>query len=168
MKNKKLVYILLPLVLIIWGLIVYQVKTAIADEPEVIGLSNEKRDGKLSQEIQQQEFSLMLNYPDPFLKGEKVTRTASPAQANRVSSRQKPNPVLPPVQLKEEIAWPNIVYNGMIVNQNSNAKIAMLTIGEQQVFLKINSIEKGIRLLRIYKDSVRVELNGQRKAIIRN
>ena len=67
MKNKKYIYLLIPLTIVIWGLIIYKIVSYKGD-----GYESFKKEIKNNNTqdiiISDDTFSLFLNYPDPFLK----------------------------------------------------------------------------------------------------
>ena len=155
MKNKKLIYILLPLVILIWGSIIYKI------------FYNTSREEELADEILPQKnisatsvldtFSIIANYRDPFL-GNVVY---SENNVNEVPKQK----VLPQPKVEQVVQWPNIVYGGMIKNQQSTKQLALLKINGKENIIKAGEMVGTIELVKIYKDSVEVKMGKVGKVV---
>jgi hypothetical protein len=93
MKNKRLLYLLVPAVLLIWGIIFYQVQETLmgadTEEPPDRGLPQRKKEAVATPDT----VILLANYRDPFLAG--THRTQQLPQSTRVMTKKEP---LAPVQ----------------------------------------------------------------------
>lgn len=155
MKNKKLIYILLPLVIIVWGTIFYKI------------FYNTSREEELTDEILPQKniaattvsdtFSIIANYRDPFL-GIIVHNE------NNVNEAPKQK-VLSQPKIEQVVQWPNIVYGGMIKNQQSTKQLALVKINGKENIIKAGEMVGTIELVKIYKDSVEVKMGKERKVV---
>ena len=85
MKNKKLTYILVPLVLIVWGLIIYRIFNTIhnTDDSPLLNTPIATINGEKNTLLD--TFSLQLNYRDPFLGN--LHRKISNENATKVVKR---------------------------------------------------------------------------------
>ena len=151
MKNKKMVYILMPVVLLIWGYIGFKIFNYGEDEMDVEPIRIDQI--ITDQEEKQTSKTLALNYADPFLKG---IRNTSRKQSNREVSR-KPKKVSTPVN------WGDITYNGFIKNQKNAKKIALLNVnGKQSLAAKGDRVQQ-VSVVLIQQDSVLLEKESNRK-----
>jgi hypothetical protein len=66
MKNKRIIYFLLPAVLIIWGLIIFRA-VAFLNRNDRINYKKTSEGLKTQLTGNVDTFSLLLNYPDTFL-----------------------------------------------------------------------------------------------------
>jgi hypothetical protein len=154
MKNKKAVYILMPLVVLIWAIIFYRIFSAASGEDGNTGFQS--MDQLPEQEADtNQTFTIAANYPDPFLK------TAALVSVKKVE--KKPPVVKPIVNIK----WPNIVYGGTIKNQQSKKQVALVEINGTSNMMRLNEEVGGVQLKRIYNDSIEVVFQQQRKMIVK-
>lgn len=160
MKNKKAVYILLPMVSIVWGLVLYRIFAKTGNRPDPVPsaslntvLSKKKVDAS-------DTFSLIANYRDPFLG--KLPRSIKSQPKKKVQHAgkkriKKPAPIPKP--------WPTIQYGGSIKNQRSNDHVAILKVQEEERMVALKEELKGIRVNQIFKDSVEVVYNNQTRII---
>ena len=154
MKNKKLLYILVPLTILIWGAVVFTIisHTRPDNAPDMnygVELRNEV-------DTAGNKYTLLANYRDPF----------------RYGSSQKPAAVKKPVQQKSQtvrnqnpvrVNWPDIEYKGSITNNND--KVALIRINNRNFLLKEGEARDNIMLVRMYPDSVNLEYSGEVKSI---
>lgn len=160
MKNKKLVYVLLPATIAVWaiafmriyryfnpeGVQKYEMVYTVPEENERISIPD--------------TFSIGTDYRDPFL-GKSQKKIALPASSSsQVKSKEKPakepNKQVPEVQ---------VFYSGMIRNQKSSSQLAMIRINGESKMMKPGDISGGIKLNRIFRDSVEIIIDKQKKIV---
>jgi hypothetical protein len=154
MKNKKAVYKLLPVVVLIWALIFYRIFSAASGEEEK-NVSQSMEQLPEQQSDTSQAFTINANYPDPFLK------TAAPAQVKKAEKKKE---VAKPVVI---IKWPSIVYGGTIKNQQSKKQVALVEINGTSNMMRLEEEIAGVQLKKIYKDSIEVVFQQQKKVIVK-
>lgn len=157
MKNKKLIYVLLPAVLAIWGIVFYRIFNAVGgDEP---GNALNEHNEKAAQVTSYTDtFTISTDYRDPFmgkLAVENRPRTFVSSPPKRVDP--KPQPV--------QVPWPTLGYSGMIKNQKSAVQLAMLQVNGQNYTLKAGQSAEGVQILQIYRDSVEVTFQKEKRII---
>ena len=149
MKSKKSAYILLPIVLIVWGIIFYRIYSGI-DDNELISV-NHAIPADLKIEMTPSEYSLFLNYNDPFLKNTVRILTSPETQSQKQS-------MLPKAKTAEDIKLPELQYTGMIRNAKNKHKIALLTIDQVSYMMKSGESQQNVTLLKVWNDSIQVEM----------
>jgi hypothetical protein len=152
LKNKKAVYILIPLNLLIWGFFIYRFYTSYYEsntsEPSV------KLQATKVESIRDSiVYTLSLDYKDPFLKenGRSIQNTyaennSKPAELKKVAP--PPPPVIPPKQL------PDLKYLGLIKNTNTGMTTALVSVNGQSRMIKANESMDGIVFKSFNKDSL--------------
>lgn len=65
------------------------------------------------------------------------------------------------------VTWPQIRYMGLIAHVGSNAQVALLAIDNQELVVKTGKSERGVQVLKLYRDSVQVSFGGQKKIFTR-
>lgn len=151
MKNKKMVYVLIPVVLLIWGYIGVKIFTYGEEEvdaqpiriDEIIAGKEEKPETK----------TLALNYPDPFLKG---IRNTSRKRPDNIPKRSPQKKVIP-------VNWGSVTYNGFIKNQKNARKIALLNVNGKQYLAGKGEEFQQMSVVSIQQDSVLLEKESSRK-----
>lgn len=153
MKNKKVVYLLILVIAGIWAFILYRffAFSSSPNNPEFQALFVPP----VLTSTTSDTFSISANYRDPFL-GKTETKVES--------NRPKTTPV--PKKVVELLKWPAITYGGMIKNRKSNAaQLCMVVINGQSNFMKEGDIIADVQLKKVYKDSVEVVFQKDKKMI---
>jgi hypothetical protein len=160
MKNKKSIYLLLPLVLVIWGAVMYQ----------FFSFSNEDNSNVVPQENmvlkpivfkKQEPVKIDVNYRDPFLG--KTTLKSSRSNSVR-RGMLKPIKTIPkPVQT---IVWPTILYKGIVSDTKGKNKVFMLIIDGQTFLMRTKNKENGVLLISGDRESIEVECKQETKIIL--
>lgn len=154
MKNKKLIYILLPLAILIWGAIFYKLfYYASPGEEWITQVSDTAK--KTTAILNADTFSILADYRDPFL-GNVIDREPAQNEGNEHTKVREAFTV-------QAVQWPDIVYGGMIKNQRSARELALLKINGKESILKTGEMAGGLELLKISKDSVEIKMLKQRK-----
>lgn len=154
MKNKKALYILLPVVIFVWGFIAFK----------IFGHLNRKDPVPLTQGNRQTEeqnnnvpdtFNLINDYRDPFLNRTTPTKKTVSKRVKKVKTDNK------------RIVWPDIKYTGRMVNQHTNKSLVSLTINGKEWIFRKGEHKDNITLLRAYDDSVKVKYEQEIKYILK-
>ncbi|RZS98807.1 hypothetical protein [Aquimarina brevivitae] len=148
LKGKKGLYILLPLVLLIWGAIIYQVVDAFADEDPILtnaAIVNVK-DIKVNE---RKAFTLSTVDRDPFLgtvyKPKKVT--PSPTRRPKATS----------------ISWPSIQYKGVVSNGDATQAIFLVSINGTDQLMQLGETMADITLVNGDQQKIKTRYKGKIK-----
>ncbi len=147
MGNRKAIWILLPLVTAVWGVIIYKVIVHFNGEGITRVADTEKF---IEPAAEQKVYTLALNYSDPFL------RTAQkPAQTNKTSAPTNPRPrekkiTKPAADPKR----PVLRYNGRVENRTSKAERHIILVNGVSHIVTIGQNADGVVLKKIFQDSV--------------
>lgn len=167
MKNKKMTYFLVPVVIIIWGLVIYKIFSytdSSSDKNAIPTISNQKE----TIAIEKDTFSIIADYKDPFL-GKNISiydedynnETESENDKKKVPEVKKEEP-------KINIKWPSIIYGGIIYNAKTKKSVGLVKINNRDYLgNKGNKIEE-IEIVEMYNDSIKVKFSEQLKTIIKN
>jgi len=164
MKNKKLTYVLLPLVILLWGLIFYRIYDRVHRDgvPEKINSLPVFQQGK---DTATHQFTIQANYRDPFIvrhtEKNTIKQPEQPEITNRkVSLLRNQRPI-------QQVRWPEITFGGLILNEGSDKKTALLSVNRQNFLLCQGEEREGIRLEKLYSDSINVAYQGEKKSILK-
>jgi hypothetical protein len=156
MKNKKSLYLLIPVSLVVWGFIAYKIISKISgDQTENRVVLNEITQNPKENTID--TFSIKNNYRDPFLE-----TSYKPKKANTKSIKKKKTQTNN-IQLK----WPEVIYYGCLTNKSTNTVIVNLSINNKEILLKPGEVKAEIKLLDIQDDSVKIKYKDELKWILR-
>lgn len=149
LKGKKGLYILLPLVVFIWGAIIYQVVDAFSDDDPIMHHNTNIQFDKIETK-EREAFSISEVQRDPFLgKVYKPPKKASVAK--RIT--------------KDTIQWPSIEYKGSISSKNKSNTIYLIEINGSEELMKLHSSSNGVKLIKANKDKVTIRYKGRTKII---
>lgn len=159
MKNKKNIYVLLPLVLFIWGAVLYQFFSYSNDE-ELIEVSSGNFNPKPFSIKARDTFSIDVNYRDPFLG--KMYKKTSPNKESKKYTGKK--------QIKNDtpIVWPSILYKGIVSDSKDKTKVFMLIINGQTFLMKKGDTENDVFLKEGDRESVYVKYKGNLDIVLLN
>lgn len=153
MKNKKAVYLLIILIAGIWAVILYRFFNFASSDDGNTEFQSSFVPPVLNASVND-TFSISANYRDPFL---------GKVQSDEV---KKPKVTQPqPKKVIEPLKWPTITYGGMIKNRKSSAQLCMVSINGQSNFMKEGDAIADVELKKIYKDSIEVVFQKEKKVI---
>lgn len=159
MKNKKNIYILLPIVLFVWGCVLYQV-FSLARYDEGISTENNFYTIKPLQIKARQKFTIDITYRDPFL-GKMYVSEKGPQIKTKSSNVNRP------IKPKETVVWPSILYKGLISDSKENKKqIFILIIDGKNYYMKIGDTQEGVFLKTGDRESVYVKYKANLNLIM--
>jgi hypothetical protein len=158
MKNKKNIYILLPAVLLIWGIVIFQFFSFSTPEEIVTNTLMELtvKPFKLKERTQ---FVINVNYRDPFLG--KIYGAQETVKV--ISTKKAVKKVSKP---EETIVWPTIQYKGMISDPKGKNKKFMLVISDKNYFMKSGDTQNEIFLKDGDRESIYVTYKGNLNLIL--
>lgn len=144
LKNKKITYLLIVLVALIWGLIFFKIyanfggkKLAEKNLPQSVARAeNGQRDSI---------FTLSCNYPDPFLKGS--------GQSIAAPIKNTGNP--------KNVTWPLIEYRGLMTGNNKNESTGLLKVQTSNLLVKQGKVYSEIKIRTITRDSIFLEFQNE-------
>ena len=165
MKNKKIAYLLLPLVIFIWGAIAYKIIRNYLgnNSPEILFNQNENI---IQSKNKIDTFSLLLNYPDPFLKNQ-VASNYQPSNNNPQKTTTNKTTTANNKKENNPVKWPTILYCGNIKNKNNNKICSIIKINGTENIMYVGEVCNEVRLVKVFKDSVIVNYKNQNKTIIK-
>lgn len=143
---------LLFVVLIIWGLIVYQF---ISFTSEDFTTDNFEMDlpVKALAVIKRDTFSIDVNYRDPFLGKMYI------ADKPTISPKRK-------VKIKEPVVWPAVVYKGLVSDTKDKKKVFMVIINGHTYLMREKETEQEITLKKGNRESIDVKYKGENYNIL--
>lgn len=154
MKNKKLLYVLIPFTLLIWGMIIYRIFNVVNPTSD-FKILDTHQNSKLEKKMTD-TFSISANYRDPFLGKiqEKVKPTITQNSTNNVKQK---------VKKAEEIkVKPNMIYLGLIKSQKNNKQVALVQINGTINNMIIGDKYNGVEITKIYRDSIEIKFGNEK------
>jgi hypothetical protein len=151
MKNKWFTYLLILLVLLVWGLIIGRIISPLdsgSNTPTTLQIRTDTL-------YHISSYKLLLNYQEPFLHTE--------YKPIRIRTKHH--------KIKERVALvnPNVKYKGLIRNKlNPQNTVVLLEIDNTERYLKVNQEVLGIKLLKFEEGKVLISKEGVKFEIIKS
>jgi hypothetical protein len=162
MKNKSVTYVLIGVVVLIWGVIFYRIIHA-ATEDSSEGSTAPTRP-LVSNNVQEVEdtFELIAHYRDPFLG--KTTFYSNDDQRAGLTRKKKTSAaktILP----TPAIDWSFIAYLGTIRNKQLKKEVGILRINGNETIVGVNDRVGDVTVLKITRDSATITFQNVRKVL---
>jgi hypothetical protein len=155
MKKRKILYMMLPLVILVWGFVCYQLFSSFFTTPNYA--KAEAKNKIAIAEVEKEAIVLVANYRDPFL-GKKAKYRGSPT-----SSVAPKTTKVSPVKITKK--WPQIRYKGMIKNNNSDKRVGIFEVNGKEYLINEKETVSEIKFLSITKHEVKVLFQQEKKTI---
>jgi hypothetical protein len=159
MKNRKLLYLLVPLTIILWGLIIFRVFRHL-NPPAPAKSFNTDMDSLSAVNHSEDTLILMANYSDPFLERNLVSAWGSSYESNNKVSGKTGNSTIP-------VIWPEVSYGGTIINKESNTIVYLIKINGANHLIKAGTSINRIKLIKTFNDSIIIQTGPNRKTIMK-
>ncbi len=153
MKKTNKTYLLLAVVLSVWGVIGFKVLKAVNPAPEkpALVVSN---DTFVPKQLKERDtFSLVADYRDPFL---------GTFRSPKKEEKKKVKAIAPAIPER------SINYTGFIGDTDSKQQIFFVTIDGYQQMMGINDTFQGIKLVGGNNAEIRVRYKGKTRSIALN
>lgn len=157
MKNRKSIYILLPIVILIWGILIYQF-FSVSTSDTVLQNTSSEFNIKPFKVQERKTFFITIDYRDPFL-GKVYSPQTIKIKKNTNKVKNKP-------KTEEIIQWPTILYKGIVSDTKDKNKIYMLVINGKTCLMKKGSTENEVYLKDGDKESIYVKYKGNLDLIL--
>ena len=149
-------YILLPVVIIVWGIIANRLVKYIKQDTPVSPAEISEEIRFKPENFKQDTFSIVANYRDPFLGAFAVEH---PPVSSLPKAPSPPKPVV-----VKNIKWPVIAFKGLIKNHESQKIYGMMTIDGKLRSVLVKDEILGIKVLDIQRDSIGVVFNNEKRS----
>ena len=161
MKSKRTTYIMLLVVVGIWGLIGFKIWKGLQGDDDFVAPGGDKLVTPKNRNTPD-TFSLLANYRDPFLG---KTQTISAPNTFTASTSPKEKQV---IAKPEPIVntWPEMRYGGFVKKSGQDKAAGFLSIAGSSEIVSPGQQVREFTVGRIWRDSVEV-MRGKEKKIIR-
>ena len=162
MTPKAMRYVLLAAVVVVWSLILYKVLRAVDNDAPLPATNNKSI--KTITSSQEDTFSLLANYNDPFLAPDMMYADdmVFPQSKGEVDTAPRKTPPPP-----EVIDISFIRYIGMIQNTTRKVKAAVLIIRGKEILMTEGQTAENITVLNISKSGITIRYKNKKMIISR-
>ena len=143
MKKKQAVYVLLPLVIIIWGIVIWKIVYGVSSKvmetkPEVLAT------GKVALSTDSVNVELSFNYEDPFLKHSSFDDSQKVQKIEKVNESEN----------TRLVQWPVVEYRGALKSRKKKSLVGMIKIGDKEYLVREKQEVNAIYVFHISNDSI--------------
>ena len=165
-RMKKIINIgLIVFVLALWGTIVYRyVNNYFYTQSSII--EEDYNQYSLIKINKRDTFNLGNLNRDPFLG--KTTKKYKLISVNNNSTTKFKNKISKPVSSKISTPIPTIQYFGIIKSSSKKDEMIIVKINNVVKKMRLNSEFEGVKLKKVFKDSILISFNNNLKYIVRN
>lgn len=161
MFKKKINIVLFILVLSVWGAILYNIASRYFINNENQSFTASSNYNSKIRITQKDSFELVNPKRDPFLNVEHIEKKpVVTVKSKKIGDYIKEK------KLPSNNKAPVIHYFGYITTE-SNQSTALLKIDNKKVKLVLNQEHDGVKLMKMYRDSIVIAFNKEHKVIIK-
>lgn len=154
--KKTINIVLISIVIGLWGAIIYKyLKNYFTFENTLI--HENVKIYSLIKINERDTFSLTNLNRDPFLG--KTTKKYKPQSVNNNSNTKVSNKTIKPISSKIPSSIPIIQYFGTIKSSNKKDELVILKINNVVQKLRLNSEYNGVKIKKIFKDSIMISFD---------
>jgi hypothetical protein len=156
LKSNYLKYILIVVVVLIYGKIFFDVSDLVGTEEPQMEIQKVVILDKKA--ISDTAYILKLNYSDPFLK-KSIRKKLIVSNKNKSSKKNFKVP------LKKQIKAPKVSYKGLVKNNNSSKKTGLVMIDNKSYLVTQNKEYSNIKIISFDNLSLSYVFGGEVKKI---
>ncbi len=162
MKKKGKQYLLLVVVLAIWGIVGFRFYSFLAPEEENQPLMENKM-SSLTLQSSKKNYPVKCDYADPFLKDVSIRKVRKEIYNTTSNNLHKEN-IKKTVDAKTD-QFPSVQLAGVIANSQNGKKSAIMILDGKEYSLVAGETVNGMKLSKIFSDSVLVTYQKKNKII---
>jgi hypothetical protein len=159
LKNKKAIYILLPLNIFIWGYLAYSIYAGLkGNEEELPNTKNESI--PLAQVTDTNAYRLKLNYTDPFLKENAKYHEPRTNNGNATANTTKTNNPVSVIKTPTVAAVKPVLdvkYLGIVKNNTTGISTALISINGKTYIIKKGDVVESLVIKDVFNDYVEIK-----------
>lgn len=167
MSKKRLNIILILFVLGLWGTIAYKSLNRFFSSDNSPLQSNSVSENFNLKKIEKDTFSLKKLARDPFLSKVLEAKQRPVVVKSEFPSIKVIN-ASKPVKSKPVVVWPKVFYYGYIKSLQKTEELILVKIDNKVLKIRKNQDVQGVMIKRIFKDSIEVAFNKEKKFIYKN
>lgn len=156
-KNKTSMYVLVPIVIGIWGYIGWKIYDGLKGK-DAVNIPALGSAAPATKENVPDTFQLVANYRDPFLGKAEVPHVANTGGTSVKKQDKTPQKPAAPVAA----GWPAVTYGGMI-QKKQGPPFALVTVAGQSHLVKAGEKAGDVVVLSVSRDSIQVGWGKERR-----
>ncbi|MDI9341674.1 MAG: hypothetical protein QM534_13975 [Sediminibacterium sp.] len=159
LKNKKAIYVLIPLNLFIWGYLAYSIYDGLKGEDTEVAMS-EPSGAVVKAEEDSVVYKLKLTYPDPFLKDVPREREVKLPASDGQAAKPLNKPLAVPVVKTNTVAPKppaDIRYLGLVKNSTTGIATALISVDGKTYVIKKGDVIETFSIKEVHSDYVELK-----------
>ncbi|MEO1486503.1 MAG: hypothetical protein AAFU57_12195 [Bacteroidota bacterium] len=150
MQQKRKTYLLLALVVVVWGILGFRIVKTLSPDSDNSPVVVSTTDFSIP-EIKNDSFAISANYRDPFLGT--WAKADKPAKTKKKLKKVPPPPKIP------------VIYSGSMAENGKKGRMFFVTINGKQHLMRVNQTVEKVRLLKGNKETITVRYPGHTETI---
>jgi hypothetical protein len=156
LTDKKNLYILLPAVAVVWGMILYRIINGLSpDQPKALYAVKETGDDEIK--IDSLDNELLLNYRDPFYSISEEIYKPVLSETNLTRKQSTLEKKDTPLKLERF----QIKYFGMMQNHKTQKKMALIILNGAYHYVEKGTEVDLFKIVQITPDSIGISIENQ-------
>lgn len=161
MDKKRINYILIAALVVIWALVGYKILSPYFKKSGNVLTAEMLPKKENIQEKKRDTFDLVFPQRDPFLD-KQIRPSKKSASKETISTAPRPRPKI------NNQPWPEIQYFGFVKSKTNSNKLGLLKISGKLHRVKENHVVEGLKILRITPEETLVAKGKEKKTITKN
>ena len=167
LKNKKAIYVLVPLNIVIWVYLGYSIYDGLKQDDVPLtesgyeGFKKEAYDGN-------SVYTLSLNYSDPFLKTKKAPKVYQGNNSSENINNTVKNYTIKPTVPTVAKPATEVKYLGLVKNNATGAVSAIVSINGKSFVVKKGETAEGVFIKDISADLIEIKEGKVTSKVIKN
>lgn len=154
MKNRRNTYLLLALVITVWGIILYKAVTTLAPDKKTAETGSIQTNFTPKPLKTRDTFTISVHPRDPFL--DEITPQSKSIPPKRARTKTTKKEAAPPIPIQ---------FSGRIAGSSAKEHIYFVSINNTRHLMKLNDEIGQVTLLRGNAKTIRVKYRNQLKTI---
>lgn len=159
--KKKINIMLIVIVLGLWGTVAYKTISQFFYPKEVVSNQAVIENNLDLNKLNKEDFQLEKIIRDPFLNGLTKSDSILKISHPKIEKTRKPDII----KIKPSVNWPSISYYGYLKSSNKQDELVLVKIDGILFKLRKDDSVGDIILKKVYKDSIELNYNKQKKII---
>jgi hypothetical protein len=167
-QNKKMVYVLIPAVILVWGMIIYKILKVTDGSSKAYKPAAVKAIEGPANALDE-TYHLVLNYRDPFFGKQANAPTTTLSTKPKVSSGNLNNAAndMTDRDMPNEFAS-RITYHGIIDNPGQGSRVGLMTYQGKRVLVRKDDNIDGFRVLDVKPGQILVSFDNKKFLIVKS
>jgi len=164
--KKKINILLIVAVLLLWGSVIYKSLSNYLFADKSLSVVSEIHAGKQFKIIEKDTFRLEILKRDPFLNKSFASKKDKIIGKSYVAKKAIEKKHIPVKETK--VSFPSVSYYGYIKSKEKKDELIIVKINNQLKKLRINETFEGLKIKKIFKDSIYISNDSETRTFFKS